>query len=205
MLSALAKYVINRLIHGLFHIALVISPRLISPIGLKPSWPISRSRADNKVNMKKAMYQSINSVCNLSSINKLKNHVSPNHTYPEIISPTQKDCIDKSVANLFFNRVFRRKNPVIKMVMYGGRAGGCQPFPSDNLKRSQILICCFFFIIKWRSSSILAIFTFTVWELRPLNDGKIALCPDIWKTRFCCHFWQLHFLLSLCYPLYSFH
>ena len=30
MLSALAKYVINRLIHGLFHIALVISPRLIS-------------------------------------------------------------------------------------------------------------------------------------------------------------------------------
>jgi hypothetical protein len=27
MLSALAKYVINRLIHGLFHIALVISPR----------------------------------------------------------------------------------------------------------------------------------------------------------------------------------
>jgi hypothetical protein len=30
MLSALAKYVLNRLIHGLFHIALVISPRLIS-------------------------------------------------------------------------------------------------------------------------------------------------------------------------------
>jgi hypothetical protein len=29
MLSALAKYVMNRLIHGLFHIALVISPRLI--------------------------------------------------------------------------------------------------------------------------------------------------------------------------------
>jgi hypothetical protein len=27
MLSALAKYVINRLIHGLFHIALFISPR----------------------------------------------------------------------------------------------------------------------------------------------------------------------------------
>ena len=27
MLSAKAKYVINRLIHGLFHIALVISPR----------------------------------------------------------------------------------------------------------------------------------------------------------------------------------
>ena len=27
MLSALAKYVINRLIHALFHIALVISPR----------------------------------------------------------------------------------------------------------------------------------------------------------------------------------
>jgi hypothetical protein len=26
MLSALVKYVINRLIHGLFHIALVISP-----------------------------------------------------------------------------------------------------------------------------------------------------------------------------------
>ena len=45
MLSALAKYVINRLIHGLFHIALVISPRLIS------SGPISRSRADNKYNM----------------------------------------------------------------------------------------------------------------------------------------------------------
>ena len=32
MLSALAKYVINRLIHGLFHIALVISPRLISSL-----------------------------------------------------------------------------------------------------------------------------------------------------------------------------
>jgi hypothetical protein len=30
MLSALAKYVINRLIHGLFDIAIVISPRLIS-------------------------------------------------------------------------------------------------------------------------------------------------------------------------------
>jgi hypothetical protein len=42
MLSALAKYVINRLIHVLLHIALVISPRLIS-----------RSRADNKGNMKK--------------------------------------------------------------------------------------------------------------------------------------------------------
>jgi len=28
MLSVLAKYVINRLIHDLFHIALVISPRL---------------------------------------------------------------------------------------------------------------------------------------------------------------------------------
>ena len=37
-------------------------------------------------------------------------------------------------------------------------------------------------IIKWRS--ILLIFTFTVWELRPLNDEKIALCPNIWKTRF---------------------
>jgi hypothetical protein len=48
MLSALAKYVINRLIHGLFHIALVISPE---PLG-----PISRSCADNKGNMKKAMY-----------------------------------------------------------------------------------------------------------------------------------------------------
>ena len=33
MLSALAKYVINRLIHGLFHIVLVISPRLISSLG----------------------------------------------------------------------------------------------------------------------------------------------------------------------------
>jgi hypothetical protein len=33
MLSTLAKYVINRLIHGLFHIALVISPRLISSLG----------------------------------------------------------------------------------------------------------------------------------------------------------------------------
>ena len=53
MLSALAKYVINRLIHGFIHIALVISPRLISSIGLKPSGPISRSRADNKGNMKK--------------------------------------------------------------------------------------------------------------------------------------------------------
>jgi hypothetical protein len=40
-----AKYVINRLIHGLLHIALVISPRLKS-----------RSRADNKGNMKKTMY-----------------------------------------------------------------------------------------------------------------------------------------------------
>jgi hypothetical protein len=49
MLSALAKYAINRLIHGLFHIALVISPRRISSIG-----PISRSLADNKDNMKKA-------------------------------------------------------------------------------------------------------------------------------------------------------
>jgi hypothetical protein len=33
MLSTLAKYVINRLIHDLFHIALVISPRLISSLG----------------------------------------------------------------------------------------------------------------------------------------------------------------------------
>ena len=32
MLSALVKYVINRLIHGLFHIALVISPPLISSL-----------------------------------------------------------------------------------------------------------------------------------------------------------------------------
>jgi len=56
MLSALAKYVINRLIHGLFHIAIVFSPRLISSLWLKPSGPISRSRADNKGNMKKAMY-----------------------------------------------------------------------------------------------------------------------------------------------------
>jgi hypothetical protein len=56
MLSALAKYVINRLIHGLFHIVLVISPRLISSLGLKPSGPISRYHADNKGNMKKAMY-----------------------------------------------------------------------------------------------------------------------------------------------------
>ena len=56
MLSALAKYVINRLIHGLFHIALVISPRLISSLGLKLLGPISRSRADNKCNMKKVIY-----------------------------------------------------------------------------------------------------------------------------------------------------
>jgi hypothetical protein len=56
MLSALAKYVINRLIHGLFHIVLVISPRLTSPLGLNPSGPISRSRVDNKRNMKKAIY-----------------------------------------------------------------------------------------------------------------------------------------------------
>jgi hypothetical protein len=56
ILSALAKYVINRLIHGLFHIAIVISPRLISSIGLKASGPISRYRADIKGNMKKAMY-----------------------------------------------------------------------------------------------------------------------------------------------------
>jgi hypothetical protein len=47
ILSALAKYVINRLIDGLFDIALVISPRLISSLG-----SISRSRADNKGNMK---------------------------------------------------------------------------------------------------------------------------------------------------------
>jgi hypothetical protein len=45
MLSALAKYAINRLIHGLFHIALVISPQLISSL-----W------ANIKGNMKKAMY-----------------------------------------------------------------------------------------------------------------------------------------------------
>ena len=32
MLFALAKYVINRLIHGLFHIVLVIIPRLISSL-----------------------------------------------------------------------------------------------------------------------------------------------------------------------------
>jgi hypothetical protein len=56
MFSALAKYVINRLIHGLFHIALVISPRLILSLGLKPLGPKSRSRADNKGNMKKDMY-----------------------------------------------------------------------------------------------------------------------------------------------------
>ena len=56
MLSALANYVMNRLIHGLFHIALVISLRLISSLGLKPSEPISSSRADNKGNMKKTMY-----------------------------------------------------------------------------------------------------------------------------------------------------
>jgi hypothetical protein len=56
MLSALAKYVINRLMHGLFHIALVISLRLISSLGIKPSGPISRARADNKGNMKKVMY-----------------------------------------------------------------------------------------------------------------------------------------------------
>jgi hypothetical protein len=56
MFSALAKYVIHRLIHGLFHIALVISPRLISSLGLKPSGPISRYCADKKGNMKKAMY-----------------------------------------------------------------------------------------------------------------------------------------------------
>jgi hypothetical protein len=43
---ALAKYVINRLIHGLFHIALVIIPQ----------GRYQRSRADNKGNMKKAMY-----------------------------------------------------------------------------------------------------------------------------------------------------
>ena len=59
MLSALAKYVINKLIHGIFHVALVISPRLISSLGLKPSGTISRSRADSKGNMKKAMHQSI--------------------------------------------------------------------------------------------------------------------------------------------------
>jgi hypothetical protein len=56
MFSALARYAIHRLIHGVFHIALVISPRLISSLGLKPSGPISRSRADNKGNMKKVMY-----------------------------------------------------------------------------------------------------------------------------------------------------
>ena len=70
MLSALAKYVINRLIHGLFHIALIISSRLISSLGIKPSGPISRSRADNKSNMKKVMYQSIN-ITNSMCINLL--------------------------------------------------------------------------------------------------------------------------------------
>ena len=35
MLYALAKYGINRLIHCLFHIALLISPRLISSLGVK--------------------------------------------------------------------------------------------------------------------------------------------------------------------------
>jgi hypothetical protein len=44
MLSALAKYVINRLIHGLFQIALVV-----------------KSRADNKGNMKKAIYMLLSS------------------------------------------------------------------------------------------------------------------------------------------------
>jgi len=33
MLSALAKYVKNRLIHGLFHIALAISPDWYRPTG----------------------------------------------------------------------------------------------------------------------------------------------------------------------------
>ena len=56
MLSALAKYLTKRLIHGLFHITLVISPRLISSRGLNPSGSILRSRADNKGNMIKAMY-----------------------------------------------------------------------------------------------------------------------------------------------------
>jgi hypothetical protein len=42
--------VINRLIHGLFHVALVISPQLISAQWYRPSGPISRSRADNKGN-----------------------------------------------------------------------------------------------------------------------------------------------------------
>jgi hypothetical protein len=51
-----AMQMINRLIHGFFHIAFVINPRLISSLGLKPSGPISRSRADNKGNIKKAMY-----------------------------------------------------------------------------------------------------------------------------------------------------
>jgi hypothetical protein len=50
MLSALAKHVINRLIHDFFHIALVIIAQLISSLG-----PISWSRADNKGNMKKVM------------------------------------------------------------------------------------------------------------------------------------------------------
>ena len=34
----------------------LIGPRLILSLWLKPSGPISRSRADNKGNMKKAMY-----------------------------------------------------------------------------------------------------------------------------------------------------
>ena len=56
ILYALAKYVINRLIHGLFHFALVVIPLLISSLGLKPSGTMSRYRADIKGNMKKAMY-----------------------------------------------------------------------------------------------------------------------------------------------------
>jgi hypothetical protein len=56
MVSTLAKYVINRLKHGLFHIAFVISLRLISSLGFKALGPISRSRADAKGNIKKAMY-----------------------------------------------------------------------------------------------------------------------------------------------------
>ena len=56
MLSALAKYVINRLIHGFFHIALVISPRHDIIPRAKALGPISRSRADSKGNLKKAMY-----------------------------------------------------------------------------------------------------------------------------------------------------
>jgi hypothetical protein len=58
LFSRCRKYVINSLIHGHFHIGLVITPRPIlawlSP--LDPYWPETESRDDNQANMEMPMY-----------------------------------------------------------------------------------------------------------------------------------------------------